>query len=99
MSNRPELTKRGRTVPVAPDADRMQAPMTATGYSGMPQARMLGFKSSTRALVVDAPLECAGLFEQLPLGAVDVKVCAVNAVWTGLRLVVRKELRAASGTP
>ena len=30
----------------------------------------------------------------LPLGLVDVKVCAVDAVWSGLKLVVRKELRA-----
>ena len=29
----------------------------------------------------------------LPLGLVDVKVCAVNDVWSGLKLVVRKELR------
>ncbi len=29
----------------------------------------------------------------LPLGFVDVKVCAVDDVWSGLRLVVRKELR------
>ena len=29
----------------------------------------------------------------LPLGWVDVKVCAVGAVWSGLKLVVRKELR------
>lgn len=29
----------------------------------------------------------------LPLGYVDVKVCAVSAVWSGLKLVVRKELR------
>jgi hypothetical protein len=29
----------------------------------------------------------------LPLGWVDVKVCAVSAVWSGLKLVVRKELR------
>lgn len=29
----------------------------------------------------------------LPLGLVDVKVCAVTAVWSGLKLVVRKELR------
>jgi len=28
-----------------------------------------------------------------PLGLVDVKVCAVTAVWSGLKLVVRKELR------
>jgi hypothetical protein len=29
----------------------------------------------------------------LPLGFVDVKVCAVTAVWSGLKLVVRRELR------
>jgi hypothetical protein len=29
----------------------------------------------------------------LPLGLVDVKVCAVDAVWSGLKLVIRKELR------
>ncbi len=29
----------------------------------------------------------------LPLGFVDVKVCAVDAVWSGLKLMVRKELR------
>lgn len=31
----------------------------------------------------------------LPLGFVDVKVCAVDAVWSGLRLVIRKALRPA----
>jgi hypothetical protein len=30
----------------------------------------------------------------LPMGYVDVKVCAVDAVWSGLKLVIRKELRA-----
>ena len=29
----------------------------------------------------------------LPLGFVDIKVCAVNDMWSGLKLVVRKELR------
>lgn len=28
-----------------------------------------------------------------PLGLVDIKVCAVDATWSGLKLVVRKELR------
>ena len=31
--------------------------------------------------------------EALPLGLVDVKVCAVDETWSGLKLVVRKELR------
>ena len=29
----------------------------------------------------------------LPMGWVDVKVCAVDAVWSGLKLMVRKKLR------
>ena len=32
----------------------------------------------------------------LPLGLVDIKVCAVDAVWSGLKLVIRKEHRPAS---
>ena len=30
----------------------------------------------------------------LPLGLVDVKVCAVDETWSGLKVVIRKELRA-----
>ena len=29
----------------------------------------------------------------LPLGLVDVKVCAVDEIWSGLKLVIRKENR------
>ena len=29
----------------------------------------------------------------LPMGLVDVKVCAVDDTWSGLKLVIRKELR------
>jgi len=29
----------------------------------------------------------------LPMGLVDIKVCAVDDTWSGLKLVVRKELR------
>ena len=31
--------------------------------------------------------------EALPLGLVDVKVCAVDEVWSGLKLVIRKNER------
>ena len=31
--------------------------------------------------------------EALPLGLVDIKVCAVDEIWSGLKLVIRKELR------
>jgi hypothetical protein len=47
-------------------------------------------KSSKRAtdITEDTIREVA-----LPLGFVDVKVCAVSEIWSGLKLVVRKELR------
>ena len=31
----------------------------------------------------------------LPMGLVDIKVCAVDQVWSGLKLVIRKNLRQA----
>ena len=31
----------------------------------------------------------------LPIGLVDIKVCAVDEIWSGLKLVVRKSLRTA----
>ena len=33
----------------------------------------------------------------LPLGLVDIKVCAVDETWSGLKLVIRKQLRQAPG--
>ena len=35
----------------------------------------------------------------LPLGLVDIKVCAVDATWSALKLVVRREQRRAAHTP
>jgi hypothetical protein len=32
----------------------------------------------------------------LPMGLVDVKVCAVDETWSGLKLVIRKELRKSA---
>lgn len=34
----------------------------------------------------------------LPLGFVDVKVCAVDATWSGLKLMIRRENRADRGS-
>ncbi len=31
--------------------------------------------------------------EAFPLGLVDIKVCAVDETWSGLKVVIRKELR------
>lgn len=35
----------------------------------------------------------------LPLGLVDIKVCAVDATWSALKLVVRREQRRAARIP
>ncbi|PKB25222.1 Protein of unknown function (DUF3052) [Novosphingobium kunmingense] len=35
----------------------------------------------------------------LPLGFVDTKVCAIDETWSGLKLVIRKDLRQAAITP
>ncbi|MDJ0909043.1 MAG: DUF3052 family protein [Woeseiaceae bacterium] len=33
----------------------------------------------------------------LPLGLVDIKICAVDDTWSALKLVIRKELRPSHG--
>ena len=33
----------------------------------------------------------------LPIGWVDTKVCAIDATWSGLKMVLRKELRPKAG--
>lgn len=135
---------------------------STAGYSGTPLAKKLGYKASSRVLLLDAPedyltmvkplpegvvfvrsatsgaemvhvfaIERDKLTNQLkalrkklnpnaavwvswpkkaaklttditegvirevalPLGFVDIKVCAVSDIWSGLKLVVRKELR------
>jgi hypothetical protein len=35
----------------------------------------------------------------LPTGLVDNKVCAIDEIWSGLRLVIRRELREPTKTP
>jgi hypothetical protein len=40
------------------------------------------------AITEDVVRSCA-----LPLGLVDIKVCAVDEVWSGLKLVIRKSER------
>lgn len=47
------------------------------GYSGTPLAKKLGIARGAR----------------VPMGLVDVKVCAVDGTWSGLKLVIRKALR------
>jgi hypothetical protein len=66
--------------------------ITVAGYSGTPLAKKLGIKAGIEIYVMniteDSVREVA-----LPLGFVDIKVCAVTDAWSGLKPVLRKELR------
>lgn len=67
--------------------------------------RLRGLLKSDAALWVSWPKKAARIATTvtedtvrelaLPLGWVDIKVCAVDEVWSGLKLVVRKALRGA----
>ena len=76
----------------------------ATGYSGTPLAKKLGYPAGTHAHFISAPTALMGwlapLIRQdsirdvaLPMGFVDAKVCAVSERWSGLKLVIRQALR------
>jgi len=75
---------------------------TVAGYSATPLSKKLGYKAGFRACVKGAPDHYFKIIRPLPdvirsvalpLGLVDVKVCTVDDVWSGLKLVIRKELR------
>jgi hypothetical protein len=70
------------------------------GYSSAPLARKLGFKPATTVVTVDAPPEYVSWLDDLPEGVNftrtlkgRIKVCAINDVWSGLKLVIRKTER------
>jgi len=66
----------------------------STGYSGTPLAKKLGIKPGGIVCLSGAPRGFAKLLEPLPEGVRFVsKVCAVDETWSGLKLVLRKELR------
>ena len=73
-----------------------------SGYSGTPLAKKLGLKPGQRVSAPGAPPNYRQLLAPLPEGIefqarvsklVDIKVCAVDETWSGLKLVLRKELR------
>jgi hypothetical protein len=55
----------------------------SSGYRGTPLIKKLGIKPGMRTHVRRAPADYA-----------DVKVCAVNGTWSGLKLVIRQEARS-----
>jgi hypothetical protein len=71
--------------------------------------RALNSMRSDAAVWVSWPKKAAGVPSDisedairalaLPTGLVDIKVCAVDETWSGLKLVLRRTERAASRTP
>jgi hypothetical protein len=66
-----------------------------SGYSGTPLATKLGIAAGARLFLHEAPANYREL--ALPTGLVDIKVCAVDETWSGLKLVIRRTRRAAPG--
>ena len=73
--------------------------MSSAGYSGTPLARKLGFKPGLAVAYVNAPEGFGELLGELPdrvavrrrpAGSLDL---VVDDTWSGLKLVVRRELR------
>lgn len=69
-------------------------------------ARCRPVLSDSAALWISWPKKASGMATDvtedvirsvaLPLGLVDIKVCAIDEVWSGLKLVVRRENRRTS---
>ena len=77
-------------------ADLAQASLRSCGHSRWTAAYMAWPK---RALGVDTDVTEDVVREvALPTGMVDNKVCAIDHTWSGLRLVLRKELRPGRTT-
>lgn len=71
------------------------APLLAEARAALPADGMLWISWPKKAAKTPTDLhENLIRVMALPLGWVDVKVCAVDEVWSGLKLVARKELRA-----
>lgn len=58
------------------------------GYSGTPLAKKIGIKEEMTVVAVATPDNYTEL-----LGLVDIKTCAVDEKWPGLKPVIRKENR------
>jgi hypothetical protein len=68
-------------------------------------ARTLGALREDAAIWVSWPKKSSGMATEvnehviravaLPMGLVDIKVCAVDDTWSGLKLVIRKENRGS----
>ena len=66
----------------------------AAGYSGTPLAKKLGITAGCKVLCIDVPAGCRSLLEPIPDGVTFTsRAGAVSEVWSGLKVVVRREMR------
>jgi len=72
----------------------MKQPISLTGYSGTPLAKKLGIKQGFSVYVCSPPPGYEALLAPLPMGFIDVKVCAVSDVWSALTTGVHQEARS-----
>jgi hypothetical protein len=89
--------------PVAEDIDAAHIFVTRRGELGDALARLLPRLARDGQIWVSWPKKASKVSTDvsedvirelaLPMGLVDVKVCAVDATWSGLKLVIRKRLR------
>lgn len=88
---------------IDPATDLVHLFVTQKEMLAMELARLRQILKPEAALWVSWPKKASGVATTvtedtirelaLPLGFVDIKVCAVTDVWSGLKLVVRKALR------
>jgi hypothetical protein len=99
-----------RTVPrIDLETDVIHLFATRRSELGELLQRALELMRSDAAVWVSWPKKAAGVPSDisedairslaLPTGLVDIKVCAVDQTWSGLKLVLRRTERPASGTP
>ena len=75
------------------------AALRSESVAGLTSVRVAGFGRNPHSWPKKASKVPTDVTEEtirevaLPLGFVDVKVCAVTEVWSGLKLVIRKGLR------
>ena len=73
---------------------RMKPPSGSAGYSGTPLAKKLGITAGCKVLCIDAPVGYRSLLDPIPDGVTFTsRAGAVSEVWSGLKVVVRRELR------
>jgi hypothetical protein len=71
----------------------LEARLTALRYQISPEGQIWVSWPKKAAKVETDIIEDTIREIALPLGLVDTKVCAIDEVWSGLKLVIRKELR------